>query len=349
MGEAARGEITPAVRSAWSRLRATVGVVDWLQIAAWAQVLSLAVAVAAGILLVYNNLSSKSLVLAASAFMGAVAVFAINLWTELQGGAPIRDRLSVEYTVDRQERRIRTWRYSEDLGPAGGAERLHVETNASHWLAGRSAAAFDGDRNRLSLDLALFSLIGLLAHREFDWQLRSAIFEGDVGGSYFQSERLSQPGECREVAPNDFATALKSAGNVFAGAPVHIFGGAVCLPPGGEMLLTDSSLALRTPICEVKFTVESSQGVNYAVPHTGGKVETLRGGNESRYETRVVGIVTQITKFDLRAHHRQAEKQVAWCQRVVDSARAWFKRAAPEPAAPLLIWDQPGPVAPVPE
>lgn len=129
---------------------------------------------------------------------------------------------------------------------------------------------------------------------------------------------------------------------------MFVVGGAVCLPPRGELHVTSSSITLRTPICQVSFEVEPSGGVSYMVPRTGGKVEKLQDGS-SRYEIRVVGVAVEITRFALRAHHRDAEKQAAWCQRVVDSAREWFARAEPEPAEPLQPWARSGPVAPCPE
>jgi hypothetical protein len=323
---------------------------DWLRFVVWVQVFSLAIAIAAAVILVYNNLASKTLVLAASAFLGAVVLFGVNLWTELHGGAPTRDRLSVEYVIDRAERFIRTWSYPH-TELFVGAERLLVETDASHWLAEHKNAAFDGDRGyreRLTLDLALFSLVGLLRRREFDWQLRTVVFEGDVAGTYVQLARISKHGECREISAEELTNALKKAGNIFAEAPMSVIAGAVCLPPGGEMQVTRSTLALRTPICEVMFTIESSGGGSNTVPRSGGKIELLKGGSEPRYESRVVGLETQITYFNLRAHHREAEKQAAWCQRVVDSARAWFSRAEPEPAQPRQPLIRPGPVAPSP-
>jgi hypothetical protein len=109
--------------------------------------------------------------------------------------------------------------------------------------------------------------------------------------------------------------------------------------------MTAASLILRTRICQVRFTVESSGGTSYMVPRTGGRVEKLPNG-DSRYETRVVGVDVEITRFALRAHHTDAEKHIGWCHRLVESAHEWFRPAEPEPPEPLQPWIRPGPVAP---
>src|SRR5262245_15611688 len=143
---------------------------DWLKLVLWIGGVALAISLLATAILVYNNIASKTVVIAASAFVGATFIFAINLWAELRGST-VRDRLSVEYVVDRAERIIRSWSYRS-------GQRLHVELEASGWLAVHQPNAFDGDRDRLGHDLALYSLVGFLTGVEFDWQLHQTIFKG---------------------------------------------------------------------------------------------------------------------------------------------------------------------------
>ena len=65
------------------------------------------------------------------------------------------------------------------------------------------------------------------------------------------------------------------------------------------MIVTDSSLILRTPICQMRFTVDSSGEVTNRVP--GSQRVVVLPDNESRDETRVVGVDVEITRFALRA------------------------------------------------
>jgi hypothetical protein len=295
---------------------------DWLRLVVWVGSCALIIATTSAGILVYQNLASKTVVLAGSAFLGAMMIFGINLWTELRS-VTIRDRLSVEYTLDRKDTTIRTWRYPVH----NPTWRFGVERDASAWLAGHRPEAFLIDGERLALDLALFSLIGFITRKEFDWQLRETTFIGDVAGTMTVFGRASKPGECVEVRPEELTRLLTSADNVFAGTPLFVVGGAVCLPPGGILQVAARTVTLRTRICQVSFTVEPSGGVGYIVPES-GDTESLEDG-KSRYETRVVGFAVEITRFALRAHHWDAEKHMAWCQRLVTSAREWFRHALP--------------------
>jgi hypothetical protein len=314
---------------------------DWLGAAVWIGAVAIAITLGAAGLLVYNNLASKTVVLAGSAFAGAAVIFVINLWTDLHGSTT-RDRISVEYVMDRAKPEIRSWAY-----PTIGVGRLTVEVGASDWLVANRPKEFVGDRERLALDLALFSLVGHLTRKEFDWQMRSVVYEGDVSGTSIQFQRLSKAGECREYSRDELKNALVKVGNVFGEVPLFVVGGAVCLPPGGILEISSSSITLRTPICQLKFEVESSGGLSNMIPRSGGKVELLPD-KSSRYETRVVGVDMEIRRFALRANHREAVKYAAWCQRVMDSTREWFSRPEPEPPEPRQQWTQPGPVAPLP-
>ena len=135
---------------------------DWLEVVRVFLIAAPAVALVAGGILVYHNAASKTLVLAASAFGAAVFAFLINLTAELRAAPPIRDRVAVEYTLDRTGPSIRTWSY-----PLGQVGRLGDEVGASTWLAERDPAAF-GDSVRVNTHLAVFSLLSYLLHHQFD-------------------------------------------------------------------------------------------------------------------------------------------------------------------------------------
>src|SRR5262245_49840278 len=153
--------------------------VDWLQATVWIGAFALAIVLAAVTIVISQNITSKALVLAGSAFLGASIIFVVNLVTELRSGPPTRDRVTVEYTVDRAVDRgldppgpeIRSWRYG--LGERDGERdlsglRLTAEVGASNWVLANDPAAFAGDRKRLSLDLALYSLVTYLTEWQFD-------------------------------------------------------------------------------------------------------------------------------------------------------------------------------------
>ena len=68
---------------------------DWLQVVIVILMVALAVGLVAGTIVVAQNLASKTLVLAGSAFAATMVGFLINLWTELRPLPPRRAPVSV--------------------------------------------------------------------------------------------------------------------------------------------------------------------------------------------------------------------------------------------------------------
>lgn len=78
--------------------------------------------------------------------------------------------------------------------------------------------------------------------------------------------------------------------------------------------------------------------------HLGSQRVVVLPDNESRYETRLWEWTWKLR--DSLSAPRDAEKEFAWCKRVVENAREWFRPADPEPAEPLQPSVWPGPTAP---
>ena len=138
---------------------------DVVKIALIVSIVALVVGLVTAIVVAVENAGSRNLALAVGALGAAMILFLIQLPFELQRSIS-RDRISTELTIDRAKPSIRQWIYSVNAG-----WRINAETGASAWLATNNPAAFDQDRDRVTSDLTLFSLVSFLAYNEFDWQL----------------------------------------------------------------------------------------------------------------------------------------------------------------------------------
>lgn len=142
---------------------------DFLKLALIANVSSTLLALTTAAILAWENAASRNLALAAGTLTAAAIGFLIQLPFELQGSKDL-DHVSTEFTIDRSVPSIRQWNYTGTPG-----WRIGIETDASSWLAANNAAAFNNDREILSSDFALFSLLCFLTAQEFDWQLRDSV------------------------------------------------------------------------------------------------------------------------------------------------------------------------------
>jgi hypothetical protein len=137
-------------------------------------------------------------------------------------------------------------------------------------------------------------------------------------------DRLSGPSECSSVDEEVLKSVLKSAGNLYAQAGIMLIAGNLCFPPKTVLRLTANTMTISNPFCQVVFGLRPSGSVSFMEPGTGGDVPQLASG-ESRYETRLVGIVISTEFMALRAQHRDMPKYRAWATRLVDGTREWFE------------------------
>lgn len=99
---------------------------------------------------------------------------------------------------------------------------MRVEIGASDFLARSNPQAFSGNREKLTHDFAIFSLLSYFGREQFDWQLSTVALSSPTTGQLTQWQRLSTAGDCTEYHSKDVGSLLVAAGNEFHGAPVDI-------------------------------------------------------------------------------------------------------------------------------
>jgi len=100
-----------------------------------------------------------------AAVLGASVALAINLRFDLRGSKDIT-RITTEYTFDRAVPQLRQWMYLRSLG-----DRYATEVLANYAALQANPSIFEGDREKLTRDMILFSLIVYLETRQHDWQM----------------------------------------------------------------------------------------------------------------------------------------------------------------------------------
>jgi hypothetical protein len=275
--------------------------------------------------LAWNNAGSRNLALAAGTVAAAVLLFSLQLPFELRSTEE-RDFFTVELTLDRQDVSIRQWRYTR-----GMSWRIHDEISAGQWLAKHHPHLFatESDRDRLTRDLVLFSVVSYLARYEFDWQRRPVRFSGDTVGTILTWDRQSKPSECSRFDEDALRARLTSAANLYAGAPLALTGAALCLPPNTHLNLTRESLTIENPFVRIVLELRPSGSVMYTKPGTGGEAPQMPGGG-GRYETRLNGLVARVTYRALRAQHRHMDRYKTWTRSLLSGLHQWFEASDPD-------------------
>jgi hypothetical protein len=297
--------------------------VDWVQIALYANLAAIGVAMLTAVVLAWNNAGSKNIPLAAAALIGVMVGYLVQLPFELKRSRSY-ETIGVEFTIDRAQPVIRQWVYSDD--PEVGW-RLPAEVGASDWLAKNNPKAFETSlqRDKVALDLTMYSLVSYLTHVEYDWQLQRKSYGGL---KTFQS--VSEPGDCSSYIASDLKQQLSRAGNLFADAPLQVLpAGKLCLPPRTELEITSSTMTLRNPFCQLTFRGEHPAHMILNVHPKTRQYVALDGGQGPRYEIRQMGFSVEITFFALRAQHQDSRQYHDWASRVVDGARGWFAPGNP--------------------
>jgi hypothetical protein len=292
--------------------------VDHLQVVLVVNLVALGLAIGTAIYLALNNAGSKNMLLAIAALIGVAVAYVIQLPFELARSTSY-ETIGVEYTIDRAEPVIRQWVYA----PTGW--RVGAEIQASNWLATNNPTLFiqEAERDKIARDFLIYSLLSYITHEEFDWQLQRKSY-GDVT----LSQSVSKPDQCASYTATDLQQRLRQANNVFAGAPLQVLSGRLCLPPNTELDISDDTVTLRNPFCELTFKAEHpAHSIMNVDPRT-REVVSLDNG-EPRYEIRQMGLSIETTFFALRAQHRNSKQYHDWASRVVDGTHTWF---APGPS-----------------
>ncbi len=181
-------------------------------------VAALVVAAATAGVLVWANRASSNVVLAAGALFGAIALYRIQLLFELRSTLK-HDHISAEFTIDRAERSIRQWAY-----PEGGGWRPSAEIVLGRSLAAASPTPFDGDRDAVTKDFMIRSLVAFLGYVEFDWQLSKTVFRGPGSGTLTMLSPISTEKDATFLTREALQAELKRSGNLFSDASLFLYG-----------------------------------------------------------------------------------------------------------------------------
>lgn len=307
--------------------------VDWVQVALCANLAAIGIAVLTAVVLAWNNAGSKSIPLAAAALIGVMVGYLVQLPFELTRTKSY-ETIGVEYVIDRAEPVIRQWVYSNDVETGW---RLHAEVGASKWLTKNNAAAFETSpqRDKVALDLTMYSLVSYLTHMQYDWQLQRRSY-----GGLTTFQPVSGPGDCSSYTEADLKQRLSGAGNLFAGAQLQVLSAKLCLPPKTELEISGNTLTLRNPFCQLTFRGEHPAHMIFNVDPKTRQYVALEKGEGPRFEIRQMGLSMETTFFALRAQHRDSKSYHDWASRVVDGARMWFASGNPQ-EKPQKVVDPP--------
>jgi len=292
---------------------------DGVEVALITSAVSVVSAIALGFVVSFVwNRGSRNLASAFAALVGGTLVFFTQIYFELQPTVAF-ESVTTELTIDRARPEIRQWSYH------GDTDRIAVEPNASQWLATTNPGAFQRDREKLTKDLILFSLLSFLQTTEAQvWEThRHAIVgRGAATGGIIRFH--AYPGRtCRVVREEEMRSELYHSGNLFAGAP--FFGNRqICLPPGSNLEIAGSHVIIRNPLCQIAFRIDPTRGASYSNPGQGESLPKLLSG-EARFESRAIGMDVETTFFALRAQSSEGPKYHEWVSAVVKGARDWFE------------------------
>jgi hypothetical protein len=145
--------------------------------------------------------------------------------------------VTTEYTFDRAVPQLRQWMYARSLG-----DRYATEVLANYTALKRDPAIFEGDRDKLTKDMILFSIVAYLEMNQRDWQMDVEQYTTSLG-SMTTWRPASDPAnsmQCTKISVDDIHGMLRDAGNAFADArPPSMLGNYLCLPHGHLFISTE--------------------------------------------------------------------------------------------------------------
>ena len=203
----------------------------------------------------WENVNSRTVVFAVTAFAGAAVLLGLNLLFDLRS-TESTDFISTELTVDRATPRIRQWWDYKNVP----TQRFVREKAASDQYFAAHPGQFNGDREKLVRDMTIYSLLSYLVAEQRDWQSRPARFVGSMG-SETVTLTVSKPEECADYTDDQLREVLADAKNEFAIVKPLIIGLPLCLPPHTVIEAKANALNLINPFCNISFVLEMSGGV----------------------------------------------------------------------------------------
>lgn len=307
---------------------------DPIKYALWLGGLGLAIALLCAAYVVWTNGSSRNLGLGLGALVGACVIFALQIIFEMRGTTTSTD-FAVEFVIDYRDMNVRSPRaYDQSMAVyRNGA----IEARASKIIAAATPPLTKDDAPKIARDLALVSLLSYLLDEQSDWQLDTRSFKTSTGIISLWGG-LSTPKECSVITIGAIRERLQAVENTFAGAQVGMRGekASLCLPPDAILEVTQNSVAIRTLVYSIIFTVqEPFLSVDSTDPRAvtlarktkqpiNTTVDTLADGSV-RFATVTLSARTTVELSGLRAQDRNLDKHQKWTNRVVEGVKARFE------------------------
>jgi hypothetical protein len=283
---------------------------DFLEWVVRAGAIAGVVLVVASIIIACNNFGSRNLALGASALVGVVIAFALQLWFELRPSTR-GDQVSFAYTVDFHDRQIRQWDYTKVLGDEKRdaldptfslvGPRINTEIEAGKWLFAEHESLVGDRLDKFASDLAIFSLVAFFGYAEQDWQLQVRRYNSPTMPHNF-IRPTSKRDQCSVVTEQDVRRQLEVAGNLFAASPPGLGSADICLPPGTSMQIGPNQIALKNRVFQIVFAIEDTgeRGGDHILPRSNMQQPKLADGR-FRYDTRGQSFDIRTTFFGLHA------------------------------------------------
>jgi hypothetical protein len=269
--------------------------------------------------------------------VGACVIFALQIVFEMKGTTTSTD-FATEFVVDYLQRSVRSPRaYDQSTAVAAGYRNVIIEAEASKAVAAATPPLTQNDAPKIARDLGLLSIISYLLDEQSDWQLDTRSFKVSTG-TMSQWAPMSTPKECSVITIGTIREKLQAAGNIFAGVQIGMLGdkASLCLPPNAALDVTQSSIAIRSLVCSIIFTLqEPFSSMASLDPHAialarktkqpiSSTANTLPDGS-SRYAIVAIGARATVDFAWSRSQDRNLDKYQTWCNRIVDGVKARFE------------------------
>jgi hypothetical protein len=301
-----------------SRLSPPCVLVTWFHRILGSRNIALATGALAGAVIFLGGQLLFGVPTGAGALAAAVLLLGIQLLFELHAEERT-DFITAEYTIDRAKPEIRQWKYEYDQG-----QRLIRDLDGSGAFAAAHPGQFDGDREKLTQDMVVFSLLSYFGVEQNDWQMKRTQFVGQSMGTLTLTAPGSKPDECTEVTRAQLRTLLLDAGNAFADGNMFFGPQALRLPQKSTIEVKANSVVLQNPFCNISFVLESSGSVAFYKPGTGALERPTLPNGESILETRLTNIRVTVRCSAMKAQHRDMPRYDNWSKSVVSGAQSWF-------------------------
>jgi hypothetical protein len=268
------------------------------------------------VIVVYHNTESRNIVFAFSAVVGTIFMFYMNVYFELEDtneNYVINTELSIFH--DRPE-------VAQRIYPVSSNYRMHIDLNASEWLANNKPKLFKENSQKVMHDLIMYSLVGFLISEENDYKKTTKAFSR----MRFTSFRIKpeEKGKDTFIPIKQFSQLLQDNGNIFAPVPFKVITQGIFLPPKSKLELKQDELIIENPFSTIHFIIEDSGSGWYGTPGSNiAHAELLEDGSH-KYESRYFNIDIKVTYKGQRAKNKLMPEYKTWIENLAYDTKKWF-------------------------